>query len=124
MLDHMGFAVSDYGRSRAFYEKTLAPLGFVLVKEPMGQAAGFGKDGKASFWIEAQGRPVQGRLHVAFEAKSRDLVDAFHAAAIAAGGTDNGAPGVLDIYHPDYYGAYVLDPDGNNIEAVCHEPPD
>ncbi|HZO76702.1 MAG TPA: VOC family protein [Solirubrobacteraceae bacterium] len=124
MLDHMGFAVSDYGRSRAFYEKTLAPLGFVLVKEPMGQAAGFGKDGKASFWIEAQGRPVQGRLHVAFEAKSRDLVDAFHAAAIAAGGTDNGAPGVRDIYHPDYYGAYVLDPDGNNIEAVCHEPPD
>jgi len=124
VLDHMGFAVSDYGRSRAFYEKTLAPLGFVLVKEPMGQAAGFGKDGKASFWIEAQGRPVQGRLHVAFEAKSRDLVDAFHAAAIAAGGTDNGAPGVRDIYHPDYYGAYVLDPDGNNIEAVCHEPPD
>ncbi len=124
MLDHMGFAVSDYGRSRAFYEKTLAPLGFVLVKEPMGQAAGFGEDGKASFWIEAQGRPVQGRLHVAFEAKSRDLVDAFHAAAIAAGGTDNGAPGVRDIYHPDYYGAYVLDPDGNNIEAVCHEPSD
>ena len=124
MLDHMGFAVSDYGRSRAFYEKTLAPLGFVLVKEPMGQAAGFGQDGKASFWIEAQGRPVQGRLHVAFEAKSRQLVDAFHAAAIEAGGADNGAPGVRDIYHPDYYGAYVLDPDGNNIEAVCHEPSD
>ena len=124
MLDHMGFAVSDYGRSRAFYEKTLAPLGFVLVKEPMGQAAGFGQDGKASFWIEAQGRPVQGRLHVAFEAKSRQLVDAFHAAAIEAGGADNGAPGVRDIYHPDYYGAYVLDPDGNNIEAVCHESSD
>lgn len=124
MLDHMGFAVSDYGGSKAFYEKTLAPLGFVLIKEPMGQAAGFGQNGKPSFWIEAQGRPVQGRLHVAFEAKHRNLVDAFYAAAIAAGGTDNGAPGVRDIYHPNYYGAYVLDPDGNNIEAVCHEPSD
>ena len=81
-------------------------------------AAGFGQGGKPSFWIEARGRPVHGRLHVAFEAKSRNLVDAFHAAAIAAGGIDNGAPGVRDVYHPNYYGAYVLDPDGNNIEAV------
>ena len=124
MLDHMGFAVSDYARSKGFYEKALAPLGFVLVKEPMGEAAGFGQGGKPSFWIEARGRPVHGRLHVAFEAKSRNLVDAFHAAAIAAGGIDNGAPGVRDVYHPNYYGAYVLDPDGNNIEAVCHESPD
>lgn len=122
MLDHMGFAVADYARSKAFYEKALAPLGFALLIEPMGQAAGFGKDGKPSFWIEAQGRPVQGRLHVAFVAKNRELVDAFYAAAIAAGATDNGAPGVRDVYHPNYYGAYVLDPDGNNIEAVCHEP--
>jgi predicted lactoylglutathione lyase len=65
---------------------------------------------------------VQGRLHVAFAAKSRNLVDAFHAAAIAAGGNDNGAPGVREVYHPNYYGAYDLDPDGNNVEAVCHEP--
>jgi catechol 2,3-dioxygenase-like lactoylglutathione lyase family enzyme len=122
VLDHMGFAVADYARSKAFYEEALAPLGFVLLTEPMGEAAGFGRDGKASFWIEARGRPVQGRLHVAFTAKSRNLVDAFHAAAIAAGARDNGVPGVRDIYHPHYYGAYVFDPDGNNIEAVCHEP--
>lgn len=122
MLDHMGFAVADYARSKAFYEKALAPLGFVLLMEPMGKAAGFGRDGRPSFWIEALGRPVRGRLHVAFAASSRNLVDAFHAAAIAAGGIDNGAPGVRDIYHPNYYGGYVLDPDRNNIEAVCHEP--
>jgi catechol 2,3-dioxygenase-like lactoylglutathione lyase family enzyme len=118
----MGFAVADYARSKAFYEKALAPLGFVLLMEPMGKAAGFGRDGRPSFWIEALGRPVRGRLHVAFAASSRNLVDAFHAAAIAAGGIDNGAPGVRDIYHPNYYGGYVLDPDRNNIEAVCHEP--
>jgi catechol 2,3-dioxygenase-like lactoylglutathione lyase family enzyme len=118
----MGFAVADYARSKAFYERALAPLGFVLLTEPMGEAAGFGRDGKASFLIEARGRPVQGSLHVAFAAKSRNLVDAFHAAAIAAGGNDNGAPGVREVYHPNYYGAYVLDPDGNNVEAVCHEP--
>ncbi|MGN6166602.1 MAG: VOC family protein [Solirubrobacteraceae bacterium] len=122
MLDHMGFAVSDYARTKDFYEKALAPLRFSLVMEPMGEAAGFGQDGRPSFWIEARGRPVQGRLHVAFAAESRNLVDAFHAAALAAGGNDNGAPGVRDIYHPNYYGAYVLDPDGNNIEAVCHRP--
>ena len=122
MLDHMGFAVRDYDRSKAFYEQALAPLGLSLIKEPMGAAAGFGKSGHASFWIEAQGRPVQGRLHVAFTADSREVVDAFHAAALAAGATDNGVPGVRRIYHPSYYGGYVLDPDGNNIEAVCHEP--
>jgi catechol 2,3-dioxygenase-like lactoylglutathione lyase family enzyme len=121
VLDHIGFAVADYARSKAFYERALAPLGFTLVMEPMGQAAGFGQGAKPSFWIEAQGRPVRGRLHVAFAAGSRELVDAFYAAALAAGATDNGAPGVRDVYHPNYYGAYVLDPDGNNIEAVCHE---
>jgi catechol 2,3-dioxygenase-like lactoylglutathione lyase family enzyme len=119
----MGFAVKDYDRSKAFYEQALVPLGFSLIKEPMGAAAGFGKDGHAAFWIEAQGRPVQGRLHVAFTAASRDIVDAFHAVALAAGATDNGAPGVRPLYHPDYYSAYVLDPDGHNIEAVCHEKP-
>lgn len=122
MLDHVGFAVTDYGRSKTFYEQALAPLGLTLIREPSGQAAGFGTAGKPWFWVEAQGQPVQGRLHIALAAASRAQVDAFHAAALKAGGTDNGAPGVRAIYHPDYYGAYVLDPDRNNIEAVCHEP--
>jgi len=122
VLDHVGFAVSDYGRSKAFYEKALAPLGLTILLEPQEQAAGFGEDGKAIFWIEAQGRAVKGRLHVAFTARDRDTVDAFHVAALAAGATDNGAPGVREMYHPHYYGAYVLDPDGHNIEAVCHVP--
>ena len=121
MLDHVGFAVKDYDRSKAFYEKALAPLGLSLLMEPAGEAAGFGEDGKASFWIESHGRPVQGRLHIAFGVDSRQTVDAFYDAALEAGATDNGAPGVR-WYHPNYYGAYVLDPDGNNIEAVCHIP--
>lgn len=123
MLDHVGFAVDDYDRSRAFYEKALAPLGLKLIMEPAGKAAGFGTAGKPWFWVESQGKPVRGRLHIALGADSRAQVDAFHAAAVDAGGTDNGPPGVRAIYHPDYYGAYVLDPDGNNIEAVCHKPP-
>ncbi|MBV8987706.1 MAG: VOC family protein [Solirubrobacterales bacterium] len=121
MLDHVGFAVRDYDRSKSFYEKALAPLGLTLVLEPLGEAAGFGKSGKPSFWIEARGKPVRGRLHIAVAADSRKQVDAFHAAAVGAG-TDNGAPGVREVYHPNYYGAYVLDPDGNNIEAVGHRP--
>jgi catechol 2,3-dioxygenase-like lactoylglutathione lyase family enzyme len=122
MLDHVGFAVSDYERSKAFYARALAPLGITLLLEPAGQAAGFGQDGRRFFWIEAQGRPVHGRLHVAFAVEDRETVDAFYAAALEAGATDNGAPGVRENYHPDYYGAYVLDPDGHNIEAVCHKP--
>ena len=122
MLDHVGFAVSDYDRSKAFYARALAPLGLSLITEPAGQAAGFGIGGKPWFWVEAQGTPVRGRLHIALGADSRRQVDSFHAAALDAGGTDNGAPGVRAIYHPDYYGAYVLDPDGNNVEAVCHQP--
>jgi catechol 2,3-dioxygenase-like lactoylglutathione lyase family enzyme len=122
MLDHAGFGVSDYARSKRFYEQALAPLGVTLLMEPVKEAAGFGKDGKPFFWIETRGPAVQGGLHVAFAVESRETVDAFHAAALEAGGTDNGAPGVREIYHPHYYGAYVLDPDGNNIEAVCHEP--
>jgi len=90
--------------------------------EPMGAAAGFGDGGKPYFWIETRRPPVEGALHVAFAAPTRELVDAFHAAGLEAGGTDNGAPGVREIYHPHYYGAYILDPDGNNIEAVCHAP--
>ena len=122
MLDHVGFSVKDYARSKRFYEQALAPLGLTLIMEPMGRAAGFGADGKPWFWIESDGPPVQGRLHIALQADDRATVDAFHAAALAAGATDNGAPGVRALYHPDYYGAYVLDPDGNNIEAVCHRP--
>jgi catechol 2,3-dioxygenase-like lactoylglutathione lyase family enzyme len=122
MLDHVGFAVSDYARSKAFYEQALAPLGLSLLMEPVQAAAGFGEGGKPFFWIESEGRVPKGRLHVAFAVDDRATVDAFHAAALAAGGTDNGAPGVREIYHPHYYGAYVLDPDGNNVEAVCHKP--
>jgi catechol 2,3-dioxygenase-like lactoylglutathione lyase family enzyme len=121
-VDHVGFAVADYTRSKAFYERALAPLGVTLLMEFAGAAAGFGHGGRPSFFIEAHGKPVRGRLHIALRAENRVQVDAFHAAAIGAGGTDNGAPGVRAIYHPDYYGAYVLDPDGNNIEAVCHRP--
>ena len=122
MLDHVGFGVSDYARSKDFYAQALAPLGISLLMEPIAEAAGFGKDGKPFFWIEARGEPVAGRLHIAFAVDDRATVDAFHAAALAAGATDNGAPGVREIYHPHYYGAYVLDPDGHNIEAVCHRP--
>lgn len=122
-LDHVGFAVADYQRSKAFYEKALAPLGLKLVMEFSGVSAGFGTgDGeRPSIFIEADGEPVRGRLHIALRAESRADVDTFHAAAIEAGGTDNGAPG-LRWYHPDYYGGYVLDSDGNNLEAVCHQP--
>jgi catechol 2,3-dioxygenase-like lactoylglutathione lyase family enzyme len=121
MLDHVGVCVSDYERSKAFYERALAPLGITLLMEPMGQAAGFGRDGKPFFWLETRAGAAPD-LHVAFAADDRATVDAFHAAALEAGGTDNGAPGVREIYHPDYYGGYVLDPDGYNVEAVCHRP--
>jgi len=121
MIDHVGIGVRDYGRSKAFYERALVPLGMTLVMEPQGRAAGFGKDGRPYFWLEDDYAPVT-EVHIAFEAPDRATVDAFHAAGLEAGGTDNGAPGVREIYHPHYYGAYVLDPDGNNVEAVCHTP--
>ena len=133
MIDHMGFDCSDYPRSREFYERALAPLGMTVVleitKERSGgyEGCGFGRDGKPVFWIGTNGAraftaPTPRSLHVAFHAADRRTVDAFHAAAIAAGGADNGAPGLRAHYHPDYYGAFVLDPDGHNIEAVCHRP--
>jgi catechol 2,3-dioxygenase-like lactoylglutathione lyase family enzyme len=124
MLDHVGFGVSDYEASKAFYSKALEPLGIELLMEPVPEAGGFGKDGKPFFWISGSDRyrPVDGGLHVAFECANHELVDAFHAAALAAGGTDNGAAGPRPIYHPHYYGAFVLDLDGNNVEAVCHRP--
>jgi catechol 2,3-dioxygenase-like lactoylglutathione lyase family enzyme len=122
MLDHLGLDVSDYQRSKAFYEKALAPLGLKLMMEPAPGIGGLGDGRKPFFWIGARGRAPQSGVHVAFTADSRDTVDSFHAAALAAGATDNGGPGVREIYHPNYYGAFVLDPDGNNVEAVCHEP--
>jgi catechol 2,3-dioxygenase-like lactoylglutathione lyase family enzyme len=119
MIDHIGISVTDFARSFAFYERALAPLGYtVFMKQET--FAGFAVGGKADFWIGAG--PHTARVHVAFHAKGRADVRAFYEAAIAAGGRDNGAPGVRERYHPDYYGAFVLDPDGHNIEAVCHEP--
>ena len=120
MLDHVGFTVSHYERSKAFYSQALAPLGITQLMEPMGMAAGFGKDGKPFFWIETRSAAQTG-IHVAFAVDDRATVDAFHAAALGAGGRDNGAPGPRPDYHPGYYAAYVIDPDGNNIEAVLHE---
>jgi catechol 2,3-dioxygenase-like lactoylglutathione lyase family enzyme len=126
MIDHIGFPVSDYARAKAFYAKALAPLGYVLIMEVQqneqdAPAAGFGRDGKPDFWIGGEGGLAKA-LHVAILAQDRAEVDAFYAAAIAAGGKDNGPPGVRAHYHPNYYGAFVLDPDGHNIEAVCHKP--
>jgi catechol 2,3-dioxygenase-like lactoylglutathione lyase family enzyme len=121
MIDHVGIGVSDYQASKAFYERALAPLGIELIMEVQSAAAGFGSGGKPFFWLES-GRAVATEVHVAFATEDRATVDGFHSAALEAGGTDNGAPGVRAIYHPNYYGAYVLDPDGNNIEAVCHKP--
>jgi catechol 2,3-dioxygenase-like lactoylglutathione lyase family enzyme len=126
MIDHIGFSVSDYARAKAFYEQALAPLGYGLVMEVTAQetgalVAGFGRGGKPDFWIGDEGR-LELPVHVAFLADDRSTVDAFYRAAIAAGGKDNGAPGLRPHYHPNYYGAFVLDPDGHNIEAVCHAP--
>ena len=120
MLDHVGLNVSDYERSHRFYEAALAPLGWkVVMGGPDWEGEGYGEDDKPVFWIMRRD-PVGSGAHIAFHAPSRDLVDAFHAAALEAGGTDNGGPGVREQYHPTYYGAFVLDPDGNNVEAVCH----
>jgi len=126
MLDHIGLEVSDFGRSKAFYEAALEPLGIRLLMEFEG-AAGLGKETehgpKPFFWLHERGRTVVSSAHVAFGARTPEQVDAFHAAALAAGGSDHGAPGLRPQYHPGYYGAFVLDPDGNNVEAVCHRAP-
>jgi catechol 2,3-dioxygenase-like lactoylglutathione lyase family enzyme len=126
MLDHVGYPVTDYARSKAFYTAALAPLGYTLFREITPEMSGgswhggFGA-GHPDFWI-GTGKPAVSDVHIAFRAADRATVDAFHAAALAAGGTDNGAPGMRPHYHQDYYGAFVLDPDGNNVEAVCHAP--
>ena len=120
MIDHIGIQVTNLETSVAFYTKALAPLGYELVMRVEQLAAGFGIGGKPDFWIGV-GKPTD-KIHVAIRAKGRADVRAFHDAAIAAGGKDNGPPGVREMYHPSYYGAFVLDPDGHNIEAVCHDP--
>jgi catechol 2,3-dioxygenase-like lactoylglutathione lyase family enzyme len=120
MIDHIGIQVADLDKSIAFYTKALAPLGYELVMK-WEQFAGFGVAGKPDFWIDGRGAPAS-VIHVAFRASGRALVRAFYDAAIAAGGKDNGAPGVRPHYHEHYYGAFVHDPDGHNVEAVCHEP--
>ena len=120
MLDHVGIPVEDFELSKRFYERALAPLGYGLIVEYDDSAAGFGREGMPDFWI-ARGA-AGAAVHVAFTSPDRATVDAFHVAAIAAGGRDNGGPGLRPQYHPTYYGAFVLDPDGHNIEAVRHGP--
>lgn len=120
MLDHFGVIVGDYEKSKGFYTACLAPRGYGLVIEVQGWA-GFGTTNKPDFWIHAGGR-TRPPLHIAFRSEDRAAVDAFYAAALAAGAKDNGAPGIREIYHPHYYGAFVFDLDGHNIEAVCHKP--
>ncbi len=128
MLDHIGLQVSDYERSKRFYQQVLATLGSTLLMEVSAEQsgnqahAGFGADSKPCFWISTAPAANHGRVHVAFTATDRHGVDAFHATALAAGARDNGAPGLRPHYHANYYGAFVLDPDGHNIEAVCHLP--
>jgi catechol 2,3-dioxygenase-like lactoylglutathione lyase family enzyme len=127
MLDHVGIPVSDFARSKDFYVRAFAPLGYRLVREVSpaqtgGQShAGFGPKGRPYFWI-GTGKPIEGQAHFAFAATDRAAVRAFHEAALKAGAKDNGPPGLRPQYHANYYGAFVLDPDGHNIEAVCHLP--
>jgi catechol 2,3-dioxygenase-like lactoylglutathione lyase family enzyme len=118
MIAHVGIEAGDHAASRAFYEAALEPLGIGAMMEFEGVGTGFGKEAPF-FWVGERGRPAVRGVHVAFGARTTEQVDAFHAAALAAGGTDNGAPGPRPQYRSDYYGAFVLDPDGNNIEAVC-----
>lgn len=126
MIDHTGLTVSDFETSKAFYRAALAPIGYALLLEfPSAvtgstDVAGFGEPPKPDFWIGA-GTPNKPHVHVAFRVNRRALVDAFYEAALAAGGRDNGAPGPRPHYHAHYYGAFVLDPDGHNVEVVCHE---
>lgn len=127
MIDHSGLQFSDPVRSRNFYDKALAALGYRMLKEIPKEytngkvVLGYGAEPKADFWI-SEGTPNRPAIHIAFRAANRQAVDAFYKAALAAGGRDNGAPGPRPHYHKDYYGAFVLDPDGHNIEAVCHDP--
>lgn len=120
IIDHIGLPVGDYDRSKAFFTQALAPLGIALVMEVQGWA-GFGKNGKPEFWFGVS-TERQMPMHSAFAAETRSQVRAFYQAALTAGGKDNGTPGIREIYHPNYFGAFVIDPDGHNIETVCHQP--
>ncbi len=123
MIDHLGIPVRDFAESKAFYLSALAPLGIGVVLEvdtEEGPALGMGTKGKPFFWI-SQASVGKG-LHLALLAESRAQVDAFYAAALKAGASDNGPPGIRAHYHPNYYGAFVIDPNGVNLEAVCHAP--
>ncbi|WP_157015172.1 VOC family protein [Mesorhizobium xinjiangense] len=126
MIDHLGIAVSDFDRSKAFYDQAMAPLGASLLMMVPAEytdgvkVGGYGRD-RPVYWLHEVDEPGPGR-HIAFTARSRAEVDAFYRAALEAGGRDNGAPGLRPHYHADYYGAFVFDPDGNNVEAVCHAP--
>jgi catechol 2,3-dioxygenase-like lactoylglutathione lyase family enzyme len=125
MLDHVGIPVSNYKASKSFYASVFAPLGYGLIIEVSSHEtggtshAGFGAGAKPEFWI-GTGKMIKGQGHFAFRAETREAVRAFYDAAIKAGGQDNGAPGLRPHYHENYFGAFVLDPDGHNIEAVCH----
>ena len=119
MIDHTGIRVTDMAKSVAFYTAALAPLGYTLLHQVPG-GAGFGAQGKADFWLSDAAPPAD-KIHIAFRAIGRQIVRDFHAAALAAGAADNGAPGLRPRYHEHYYGGFVRDPDGHNIEACCHE---
>ena len=119
MLDHIGLNVSDIKKSKEFYMQALKPLGYEIFME-WEKWVGFAVNGKPDFWIQ-DGPKTSPIIHIAFRAENRALVNEFYRAALAAGGKDNGAPGIRELYHPNYYGAYVLGPDGHNIEVVCHE---
>lgn len=127
IIDHVGINVSDYEKSKAFYIAALAPLGITLLME-FGKNCGFGRGGKPEVWLSGEKssyqtddqRRVITPFHVCLKATDRASVEAFHAAAIAAGAKDFGAPGIRAQYHPNYFGAFVLDPDGHNLEAVFH----
>lgn len=120
IIDHIGIGLSDYEAGKTFFSAALAPLGITLIAEYYGNA-GYGRGAKPEFWFsQGQGAPV--RMHLAFTAEDREQVRRFYQAALAAGAHDNGAPGIRELYHPHYYGAFVIGPDGLNIEAVCHAP--
>ncbi|MEO8062204.1 MAG: VOC family protein [Pseudomonadota bacterium] len=120
VFDHIGLNVNNFAKSKVFYLHALAPLGIgVLMQDD--RSAMIGRQHEGAFWFGSYGTPAT-PVHIAFAAKSREQVRQFHAAALAAGGKDNGAPGLRPDYHPNYYGAFVIDPDGHNLEAVCHLP--
>lgn len=119
MIDHMSLSVKDYEKSKKFFSEALKPIGYSVLMD-YGVAVGLGSDNKPDFWL-TQNDNTQ-KSHIAFLAKNRSQVDEFHKAALEAGGTDNGAPGLRPNYHPNYYGAFIIDFDGNNIEVVCHSP--